>query len=136
MRSQIAKGLASPQLRSGREKNSQRGRTYNHWSEEEDRELISLLWTGARGKDRVLPGRNASSCKKRLQRIHNHLDKKGAVRRVPGRGVLSRVAGEANKCPTPRCRGWLLVFAPRDSVAAPKGGAARTSGGTLAGGTT
>ena len=48
---------------------------YNHWSEEEDRELISLLWTGARGKDRVLPGRIASSCKKRLQRIHNHIDK-------------------------------------------------------------
>ena len=35
---------------------------YNHWSEEEDRELISLLWTGARGKDRVLPGRNACAC--------------------------------------------------------------------------
>ena len=40
-RSQIAKGLASPQLRSGREKNSQATPgTYNHWSEEEDRELI------------------------------------------------------------------------------------------------
>ena len=76
-RSQIAKGLACSQLRSGREKISQATLgTYSHWSEEEDRELISLLWTGARGKDRVLSGRNAASCKKRLQRIHNHLDKR------------------------------------------------------------
>ena len=58
VRSQITKGLASPQLRSGREKNSQAtSGSYNRWSEEEDRELICLLWTEARGKDRVLPGR-------------------------------------------------------------------------------
>ena len=75
VRSQITKGLASPQLRSGREKNSQAtSGSYNRWSEEEDRELICLLWSEARGKDRVLPGRNAESCKKRLQRIHNHVD--------------------------------------------------------------
>ena len=36
----------------------------------------------------------------------------------------------------PRCRLPLLVIALRDSAAAPKGGAARTSGCTLAGGAT
>ena len=38
-----------------------------------------------------------------------------------------------NKCPTPRCRLPLLVFALRDSAAASKGGAARTRGCRLAG---
>ena len=46
-------------------------------------------------------------------------------------------SGGVNKCPTPSLQGLpLLVFALRDSAAAPKGGAARTSGGTLAGGAT
>ena len=45
-------------------------------------------------------------------------------------------APHANKAPSRRCRLPLLVFAPRDSAAAAKGGATRTRVCTLAGGAT
>jgi len=77
---QVHYALDLPNLRRGRKRKSAdpddgAGTTprFNDWTHEEDVKLLEVIWSGARGVARCIPGRSYEVCKKRLQRIKKQL---------------------------------------------------------------
>ena len=54
--------------------NDTRRRTF--WTTDDDVQLLEVVWSGARGKSRFIPGRAYETCKKRLQLINKHVHAK------------------------------------------------------------
>ena len=72
---QIERALENDALHRGRKRKSETSSGHNDWTLEDDKALIRLVWSGAQGDDRKLPGRTARACKNRLQMIHKHVPK-------------------------------------------------------------
>jgi len=84
--SQVHHALQMPKLRRGAKRpiddadtddNDTRRRTF--WTTDDDVQLLEVVWSGARGKDRFIPGRAYETCKKRLgplQLINKHVHAK------------------------------------------------------------
>ena len=72
---QIERGLENGKLHRGRKRKCESGSGKDDWSLEDDKALIRLVWSGARGEARQLPGRTARACTDRLQKIHKHVPK-------------------------------------------------------------
>ena len=68
-------GLEAPKLQTTRKRKPDAENNRSDWTTVHDVALLQVVWSGARGESRRLPGRTAHACKLRLQAIHKHLAK-------------------------------------------------------------
>ena len=80
---QVHYALNLPNLRRGRKRKSAdpddkpcTAPRLGDWTHEEDVQLLEVIWSGAHGMARCIPGRSNDVCKKRLQRIKKQLSTK------------------------------------------------------------